>query len=278
MIMKPNTPDLMKFKRLQRRLSVSVAQLVGHLELLWIATAKNAPEGDIGRFQNEDIAIACHWDGDPDLFISALVECKWLDESDEWRLVVHDWDQHAPSWVVGNLARHGRKTVTNKNSPVKELTKQPAMEATKELTKQPAMEATTSPVLTSPNQSYPSPTTTKPVLAQHRQSGPSVVDWGGRWEVVGDEFLERVRETANKFKSVRGLTRELVWQACWVAVDMDRDSIDDCAEAFRRNDVQKPKPYLNKIMRNVCERNGCVWDQIKTLVPPPPPIRKTMTL
>ena len=64
--MKNNTPELMNFKRLQRRLGVNTAQLVGHLELLWIATAKNAPEGDIGRFSNEDIAIACYWEGDPD--------------------------------------------------------------------------------------------------------------------------------------------------------------------------------------------------------------------
>ena len=68
--MKANTPELMKFKRLQRRLSVSVAQLVGHLELLWISTAKNAPEGDIGRFSNEDIAIACCWESDPDFFVN----------------------------------------------------------------------------------------------------------------------------------------------------------------------------------------------------------------
>ena len=104
--MKANTPELLKFKRLQRRLGVSVPALVGHLELLWIATAKNAPEGDIGRFSNEDIAIACCWDGDPDEFVKALTDGGWIDEDGEWRLLIHDWQEHAPTYVHGVLKRH----------------------------------------------------------------------------------------------------------------------------------------------------------------------------
>lgn len=128
--MKADTPDLLKFKRLQRRLTINTAQLVGHLELLWRATAKNAPEGDIGRFSNEDIAIACHWDDDPDTFVDALIECGWLDRSDEWRLLVHDWAQHAPTYVHGSLRRHGRSFRTHTAEPPKEVTK----EAPKEFT------------------------------------------------------------------------------------------------------------------------------------------------
>lgn len=144
--MKPNTPELMKFKRLQRRLNVGVAQLVGHLELLWISTAKNAPEGDIGRFTDEDIAIACHWDGDPTEFVVALVDCGWLDRCEQWRLVVHDWDQHAPTWVIGNLKRHGRSLRGVGTQPTKEVTK----ELTKQVTKELTMEGPTSPILSSP--------------------------------------------------------------------------------------------------------------------------------
>ena len=150
--MKANTPELMKFKRLQRRLKVNVAELCGLLELLWISTAKNAPRGNIGKFTNEEIAIGCYWDGEPDEFVAALVECGWVDECEENRLVIHDWADHAPSWVVGNLKRHG-KTVIGKSTKevavcVSESTKQPARQpaidesqATRQPARQPAMEA-----------------------------------------------------------------------------------------------------------------------------------------
>lgn len=147
--MKANTPELMKFKRLQRRLRVNVAELCGLLELLWISTAKNAPRGDIGKFTNEEIAIGCYWEQDPDEFVDALIECGWLDESEEHRLVVHDWSDHAPSWVVGNLKRHG-KTVIGKSTKeaakcdsesTKQPTRQPAIDETQP-TRQPARQAT----------------------------------------------------------------------------------------------------------------------------------------
>lgn len=147
--MKTNTPELMKFKRLQRRLGVSVAQLVGHLELLWIATAKNAPEGDIGRFSNEDIAIACYWDGEPDFFIDSLIECGWLDASDDWRLLVHDWAQHAPTYVHGGLKRHGRSFRTNSAETPKEPPKERPVGISPE-------DTPTKPSLTKPNQAKPS--------------------------------------------------------------------------------------------------------------------------
>ena len=54
--MKHVTPDLMKFKRLQRSLGESLRSTVGILELLWIATQKNAPAGDIGKFSDEEIS------------------------------------------------------------------------------------------------------------------------------------------------------------------------------------------------------------------------------
>lgn len=138
--MKANTPELMKFKRLQRRLKVKVAELCGLLELLWITTAKNAPRGDIGKFSNEEIAIGCYWDGDPDEFVAALVDCRWLDEHTEHRLIVHDWKDHAPSWVVGSLKRYGRSIIgadpvedpNSSSTPAKEPPKEPPKDTAKE--------------------------------------------------------------------------------------------------------------------------------------------------
>ena len=105
----------MKFRKLQRRLGTTRLITVGTLELLWIATQKNSPQGDIGRFTDEEIAIECEWDGDPAVLVNALVDCGWLDRCQERRLVVHDWQEHAPSWVKRQLGRHKRDFVTAKS-------------------------------------------------------------------------------------------------------------------------------------------------------------------
>lgn len=93
----------MKFKKLKRRLGLSTVVTVGTLELLWHATQKNAKRGDIGQFSNEEIAIECDWQGEPDELVEALIESGWLDRCQEHRLVVHDWKDHCPTWVIGNL-------------------------------------------------------------------------------------------------------------------------------------------------------------------------------
>jgi len=90
-------------------LNIGKAQAIGHLELLWHMTAKYAIQGDIGKWTNEQIADACAWDGDADLFIKSLVQSGWLNEHPEYRLVVHDWAEHADQSV--------RKTLRSRNLP-----------------------------------------------------------------------------------------------------------------------------------------------------------------
>lgn len=107
--MKSGTPELMKFKRLQRMTGESCRSTIGLLEKMWLEVAKNCPAGDIGKFTNEEIAILLEWDGDPDLLVSALTATGWLDESEPHRLVVHDWADHCPKYVKANLVKHGKQ-------------------------------------------------------------------------------------------------------------------------------------------------------------------------
>lgn len=100
--MKAGTHGMVKFKRLQRRLGLPLWQAIGLLEALWTLTAKDAPCGDIGKFSNEDIAAWLEYAGDHDDLIAALVSSGWLDECEDYRLVVHDWAEHAPNFVKGN--------------------------------------------------------------------------------------------------------------------------------------------------------------------------------
>ena len=105
--MKSSTPELLKFQKLMRRLKESRRGTIGLLEGMWLAVGKNCPRGDIGRFSNEEIAIMVDWDGDPDELVSALVECRWLDVCDTYRLVVHDWTDHCPTYIKGGLVKKG---------------------------------------------------------------------------------------------------------------------------------------------------------------------------
>ena len=72
--MKAGTTQKLKFRKLARRLCLNGWGAMGILESLWHATASNAPEGDIGRYSNEDIATLIDWDGDADELIDALAE------------------------------------------------------------------------------------------------------------------------------------------------------------------------------------------------------------
>jgi len=142
----------MKFKKLQRLLGVNRIVTIGTLEMLWIATQKNAPQGDIGKFSDLEIAIECEWEGDPETLVSALVESGWLDVCDTHRLVVHDWEHHAPGWISRQLKRHQKSFVTASSS--KSVTGD-GLEATKrtQSVTDDALEAT--PNLTQPNLTQP---------------------------------------------------------------------------------------------------------------------------
>lgn len=115
--MKHDTESKAKFRRLVRRLRplfsdvlVDVETIaVGILERLWNATTRDAPQGDIGRLDDDMIAESVGWHGSPDDLIEILVESKWLDRCEVHRLVIHDWPDHAPDFIRGNLKRWNRQ-------------------------------------------------------------------------------------------------------------------------------------------------------------------------
>jgi hypothetical protein len=276
--MKVGTMDLLKFKRLVRRLKESNRGVVGLLEMLWAGVAKNCPRGDIGRFCNEDIAVMVDWDGDADDLVAALVECRWLDEDDECRLVVHDWADHCPNYLKANINRlggfFGRCSDVSTVSTVEPEThpKTPSKTHPETGPMGGAMgessRAQILPSLSLPIQVYPSPTTPTPT---NPSQGELVERWVGA--VDDEDFLRRVKEEANRFARLqKPLDRDLVWRACWVAVEFDsREVVADCCDKIRNGDARNPISYLNGAMREVCKRSGQDWEVLKKLVPPTPP-------
>jgi hypothetical protein len=107
--LKRGTPEHPKTTCLATFLGVNRITAVGILELLWHFTAKYAPRGDIGRFDNTHIAAGIHWEGDPDALVRALVQSKWVEiHSDpEIRLVIHDWEEHSDDYTRKRVKKSG---------------------------------------------------------------------------------------------------------------------------------------------------------------------------
>ncbi|MDQ7095965.1 DnaD domain protein [Desulfosporosinus sp. PR] len=90
-----------KTKRAARALGVSLPTLTGHLHFLWWWCLKYAQDGNLSQFDSQDIADAASWEGDPNQFVTALVECGpggsfgFLEKSADGSLSVHDWLDYA---------------------------------------------------------------------------------------------------------------------------------------------------------------------------------------
>lgn len=103
--MKRGTPRHPKVASLADIISVELFAAVGLLELMWHFTSEYAPAGDIGRHSDQAIARALHWRKNAHTLVNGFVESRWLDKSDEYRLVVHDWPEHADDATHMKVAR-----------------------------------------------------------------------------------------------------------------------------------------------------------------------------
>ncbi len=105
--MKLEALDHPKTLDLASRLNVELPTVIGHLELLWAFAGKKAPQGNIGKWPDGAIARACYWMGQPDFFVGALCDSGFVDRDAASRLVIHDWQEHAPRWVKLKLTNLG---------------------------------------------------------------------------------------------------------------------------------------------------------------------------
>lgn len=86
--------DHPKTRRLARELGIHRMQAIGHLHGLWWWALDYAPDGDLSRFEDQDIADACDWDGDAGQLVQALRTHGWLDGQQ-----LHDWDKYGGKYV-----------------------------------------------------------------------------------------------------------------------------------------------------------------------------------
>jgi len=224
------TVNHIKFKRLKRILNLKEWECVGLLESLWMLTAKSHIAGDIGRSENIDIAAAIEWDKDEDELINALIKCRWLDECEESRLVVHDWNIHCPNHVKGNISKHGKKfsIAVSKHFP---------SDAPREHPCEPPRETPREPPRETPCECPTKPSQAKPSQTQPQEGG------GGGLRLNHPEF-----EMLTKCEPLKTITYER-----YVLIKHGYPKIKDWGKTIREicvkstnpdNEIKAPDPWL----------------------------------
>lgn len=106
-----------KTRKAAVRLGVPRPQVIGHLFCLWWWALDYAPDGDVTAFGADDLALAAEWGGDPELFVAALVECRYgegaglLERTADGRLLIHDWWEYAGKLLQRREKDRERKKV-----------------------------------------------------------------------------------------------------------------------------------------------------------------------
>ncbi len=91
---------------LAAKLNCELPAAIGYLTLLFDFTGAAAPQGDVGKWDDEAIARACEWRGEPAHFVQSLCASRWLDANKTFRYLVHDWGEHCEEWVKKRLKRN----------------------------------------------------------------------------------------------------------------------------------------------------------------------------
>ena len=105
-----------KFARLKVKLKLSKYEALGILETLWQMVGRYTPQGDIGKYSNEEIEAWVEWDGEDGVLIAQLIACGWIDEHPDFRLIIHDWEEHVDHTTRTALKRAGLEPIRSSSS------------------------------------------------------------------------------------------------------------------------------------------------------------------
>ena len=278
--MKLTAVQNVKFLRLKRRLKLAHWQAVGLLESLWLFTQANAPAGDVGRHSNEDIAASIEWDGDADSLIESLVECGWIDDDEDHRLLIHDWADHVPTYLKGAMAKHGKDFAKQSaKQPAKHSPKQPAKhdaKQTQNVSEQPA------PCLTLPSVGESRVNTC--VAERHEDEGD--VEWDGPHNIdphpvpngkprKPSPYSPEFEEFWQTYPAYRRTAKGTAWKA-WQKATKDTTPAEliDKAEEY----AESPKGKGEFSVMPATWLNGRCWEDDPTAwgLPPKKQIRVLM--
>ena len=97
--------DFWKIQRLSLKLHVSYAHALGVVSCLWLWAVRNARDGTLKRFTDQELAEAARWDGKPRFTKALLIECGLLDRGTH---KLHEWEQYGTRLLDASRARQRR--------------------------------------------------------------------------------------------------------------------------------------------------------------------------
>ena len=98
-----------KTKRFARELNITIPHAVGLLHCLWWWAVDYAPDGDLTKYDADDLGDAAGWDGTGESFLAALTGARFVDE-DPMR--IHSWDEYTGRLMYSRAANAERKRLS----------------------------------------------------------------------------------------------------------------------------------------------------------------------
>ncbi len=239
------------------RLNVERPAVLGYLTLLWDFTADSAIQGDVGKWPDGAIARACDYMGDPDAFIRALVDARWLDDHPQHRLVVHDWPHHCERWVKSKLKTLKLQFLDHYGDA--------SLDDHRDASQ---------PAWGDPPRDRTEPNRTKPLIPAGRLGGRV----GDAVEniYVDDELwaealpiMQRISAVIEPGRTLKAKDRELCVRAAVVAVRLcDEPWLDDVLDGIRSRSVPPERPwgYFKNALAKSAERAGWNYHNISRVV------------
>ena len=89
--------DHPKIRKLARRLRIEEVTALGMMTSLWTWCLRHAPDGNLTKFDIDDIELAAKWVGEPGDFYRHAVELTLIDKDDE-TTGVHGWMRRAENF------------------------------------------------------------------------------------------------------------------------------------------------------------------------------------
>ncbi len=81
---------------------------------LWLSTAMNHPSGVLSGMDELDISLEAGWEGDSQKFVSALLECGFLDKTESGDYCLHDWEDHQGYVVHADVRKEKARKAAQK--------------------------------------------------------------------------------------------------------------------------------------------------------------------
>ena len=182
-----------KVSRFARILGISKAEAIGRLHMLWWWSLDFAQDGDLSRYDPDDIAETSDWSGDPNLFVTALIQSGFCDDNP---LRIHDWNDYAGRLMERREKNAERQRISRKNIGVRFEQSTQARDV--RVTSQVRHIATV-PNRTVPNSTVPNSTKTKKNMRDSFEGAQSLTGNDAEGLQVPDIPAERPNEYPSDF-------------------------------------------------------------------------------